>query len=113
MPKHLLNMPFVTIGVFAVLAFAAMFVPDHAWASTSGGGGLPWEPALTKVATSLTGPVAYAISLIGVVVTGAMLLFGGEINEFARRIIMLVMVIALLVSATNILSSLFATGAVF
>jgi type IV secretion system protein VirB2 len=41
-----------------------------------------------------------------------MLIFGGEINEFARRIIMLVLVVALLVSATNLLSTLFSTGAV-
>ena len=42
----------------------------------------------------------------------AALLFGGEINEFIRRIIMVVLVISLLVFAANILSTLFATGAV-
>jgi type IV secretion system protein VirB2 len=95
------------------LLLALGFVlPDQAWASSTSSGGLPWESPLKTVSDSLTGPVAYAVSLIGVVVTGAMLIFGGEINEFARRIIMLVLVVALLVSATNLLSTLFSTGAV-
>jgi type IV secretion system protein TrbC len=102
----------LAIGAFALLFALAAVLPDHAWASSTSSGSLPWEPALKTVSDSLTGPVAYAVSLIGVVVTGAMLIFGGEINEFARRIIMLVLVVALLVSATNLLSTLFSAGAV-
>ena len=56
--------------------------------------------------------MALAISLIGIVVTGAMLIFGGEINEFARRVIMLVLVVALLVQANSLLTNLFTSGAV-
>ena len=41
-----------------------------------------------------------------------MLIFGGEINEFARRVIMMVLVVALLVQANTILTNLFSTGAV-
>ena len=95
-----------------MLLALSILLPDQAWATSTSSGGLPWESPLQTVSQSLTGPVAYAISLIGVVVTGAMLIFGGEINEFARRIIMLVLVIALLVSATNLLSTLFSSGAV-
>jgi len=47
------------------------------------------------------------------VVAGAMLVWGGEINEFARRIIMLVLVISLIVFSTQLLSTLFnVSGAV-
>jgi type IV secretion system protein VirB2 len=82
-------------------------------AASTGGGSLPWETPLQTISTSITGPVAYAISLIGIVVAGAMLIWGGEINEFARRVIMLVMVISLIVFASNILSTLFSvSGAV-
>jgi type IV secretion system protein TrbC len=81
--------------------------------ASTGGGSLPWETPLQTISTSITGPVAYAISLIGIVVAGAMLIWGGEINEFARRVIMLVMVISLIVFASNILSTLFSvSGAV-
>jgi len=112
MPKQTFNLSIYSIAMFAFLFALAVILPGQAWASSTSGGALPWETPLQTVASSLTGPVAYAISLIGVVVTGAMLIFGGEINEFARRIIMLVLVVALLVSATNLLSALFTTGAV-
>jgi type IV secretion system protein VirB2 len=56
------------------------FLATEAAAST-GGGSLPWETPLQTIATSITGPVAYAISLIDIVVAGAMLVWGGEVNE--------------------------------
>ena len=40
-------------------------------------------------------------------------IWGGEINEVLRRGIMLVLVIALVMLASQVLSSLYATGAVF
>ena len=58
----------------------------------------------------MTGPVALGISLIGIVVAGGMLIFGGELGEFARRAIMLVLVLALLVAANNILTTLFGSA---
>jgi type IV secretion system protein VirB2 len=64
------------------------------------------------LADSIKGPVAFTISLLGLVGGGATLIWGGEINEFVRRLIMLVMVISLLVFASNILSTLFGVGAV-
>ena len=70
------------------------------------------ETPLQKIRDSVTGPVAYAISLLGIVVTGAILVFGGEINEFVRRIIMLVLVISLMVFAADLLNTLFNKGAV-
>ncbi len=76
------------------------------------GSGLEWETPLQKIRDSVTGPVAYAISLLGIVVTGAILVFGGEINEFVRRLIMLVLVISLMVFAADLLNTLFNKGAV-
>ena len=95
-----------------VVFFGLAVLAPEAIAGT-GGGALPWESPLQTIADSISGPVAYAISLIGIVVAGAMLVWGGEINEFARRIIMLVLVISLIVFATQLLSTLFnVSGAV-
>ena len=96
------------LGVIVI----ALLAPDVAWAASSGGGGLPWETPLQTLRDSITGPVAYAISLMGVVAAGAALVFGGEINDFIRRIIVLVLVISLIIFSTNILSTLFNAGAV-
>jgi type IV secretion system protein VirB2 len=103
--------------LMAVAATAALIVlmmvhSDQASAGSTGSSNLPWETPLQKVRDSITGPVAYAISLLGIVVTGAILVFGGEINEFVRRIIMLVLVVSLMVFATDLLSTLFNAGAV-
>jgi type IV secretion system protein VirB2 len=98
---------------FFIIPFLALAVLASEAAAGTGGGGLPWESPLQTIADSISGPVAYAISLIGIVVAGAMLVWGGEINEFARRIIMLVLVISLIVFATQLLSTLFnVSGAV-
>ena len=87
------------------------FIPDVAHASTAGGG-LPWDSPLTTLKNDITGPVAFTISLLGVVAAGAALVFGGEINEFTRRVMMLVLVVSFVVAATNFASALGITGAV-
>jgi type IV secretion system protein VirB2 len=80
--------------------------------SAQGGGtsSLPWESPLCSIANSLSGPTAYGIALIGVFVAGAMLIFGGEINEFFRRLIMLILVISLLFAAATILAQFRTAG---
>jgi type IV secretion system protein VirB2 len=100
--------------LFCGLLFAAviLLIPALAHATSTGGSGLEWETPLQKIRDSVTGPVAYAISLLGIVVTGAILVFGGEINEFVRRLIMLVLVISLMVFAADLLNTLFNKGAV-
>jgi type IV secretion system protein TrbC len=89
---------------FSLLAFLSL--TGIAEAGTTGGA-LPWEGPLRTIASSLTGPVAFSIALIGIFSTGATLVWGGEMNEFARRAVLLGLIVAVLVFATNILSSAF------
>jgi type IV secretion system protein TrbC len=89
----------------------SLFLTSVAEAGTTGGA-LPWEGPLHTIASSLTGPVAFSVALIGIFSTGATLVWGGEMNEFARRAALLGLIVAVLVFATNILSSAFGvTGA--
>ncbi len=90
-----------------ILGLLLLFMIDNAYA---GGSSMPWDGPLDKIRKSITGPVAFAISLIGIVVAGAMLIFGGELGEFARRAIMLVLVLALIVAANNFLTALYAAN---
>ena len=79
----------------------------------TGGGALPWEGPLSQVATSLTGPVALAISVIGLFAAGAVLMFGGELTEFAKRAVYMVMAIAFIIGGASLLNVAFNfTGAV-
>lgn len=101
------------IGALLALGLAALLAaPQGAFASTSAG--MPWESPLQRIGASLSGPVAGVISLIALVVCGMALIFGGEIGEFTKRLLYVVMVIAVLVGAATLLTTLFgSTGAVF
>ena len=56
-------------GIVVFLAF--MMMAGHpAMASTSTGGSLPYESWLTSLQNSVTGPVAFALSIVGIVVAG-------------------------------------------
>lgn len=99
----------VMIGLLFVLALMAL--PETALAATSEGGGLPYESWLTKLRTSVTGPVAFALSIIGLVVAGGVLIFGGELNAFFRTLIFLVLVMALIIGANNMMITFFGQGA--
>lgn len=104
---------FKVAGPFAVL-FGAAFLSTHPAlaAASSGGGSLPWETPLTTFLNSMKGPVAYGISIVALVSACATLVWGGEVTEFSRRIIYLILVIAGLALATSLYSSLFTNGAV-
>lgn len=95
----------------AVLLLFMLLVPQHVAASTGTGGSLPYESWLTNLQNSVTGPVAFSLSLIGIVVAGGVLIFGGDLNGFFRTLIFIVLVMALLVGAQNIMSTFFGRGA--
>lgn len=95
----------------AAVAGFMVLAPELAWAGSAQG--LPWESPLQKLQDSLTGPVAMGVAIIGLVGCMAALIWGGEMNEFLRKMIMLVLVIAGLVTANGVISKLFsASGAV-
>lgn len=80
-------------------------------AHAAAGGNLPWERPMTAIATSLTGPVAYAIGLIGIAIAGGARLWGGELTEFGRRACMIGLVVSVLVFAAPLLASAFGVNA--
>lgn len=96
----------------AALTVAIMVIPQQAMASVGTGGSLPYESWLTDLRNSVTGPVAFALAIIGIVVAGGVLIFGGELNGFFRTLIFIVLVMALLVGAQNMMSTFFGRGAV-
>lgn len=94
--------------VLSALAVSVIFA-DQAQAANAGAG-LPWEAPLQTITRSIQGPVAYGISLLSLIGCGGTLVWGGEINEFLRKGILLVLVISLIIFATNLMTSLFNTN---
>src|ERR1043166_3744287 len=96
---------------FFLLFTFLLLASDVTFASEGGGGNLPYETWLTNLRNSVTGPVAFALAIIGVVVAGGVLIFGGDLNGFFRTLIFIVLVMALIIGAQNILGTFFGRGA--
>jgi len=94
-----------------VMPLVLLLAPPHVFAAEGTGGSLPYESWLTNLRNSVTGPVAFALAMIGIVVAGGVLIFGGDLNGFFRTLIFVVLVMALLVGAQNMMSSFFGRGA--
>ena len=76
-----------------------------AWAAETGTN-LPWEGPLTTLVTSLTGPVAYAISVVSIVALGATLAFhGGEMGEAMKRLLQVGIAVCCVVFAAQVMTS--------
>jgi|CXWL01.1.fsa_nt_gi type IV secretion system protein VirB2 len=90
----------------AAVVFSVSYLPE-ALASTAGGAKpMPYVAWLDNLRASTSGPVAYTLSLIGIIVSGGILIFGGDLNGFFRTLIFIVLVTALIVAADNTLRTL-------
>ncbi|PDT48349.1 MULTISPECIES: TrbC/VirB2 family protein [Sinorhizobium] len=99
------------VAIVALLSASIVLASFASALASSGGGGLPWEAPLEQIQESITGPVAGAIALAAMAIAGGMLIFGGELNDFARRLVYVVLVAGILLGATQIVGLFGATGA--
>jgi type IV secretion system protein TrbC len=68
---------------------------------------LPWEASVTTLVNSLTGPVALAIALVALSASGWALVWGGELPDWGRKMLMVVLVVSMIVTAAGFLQILF------
>ena len=89
---------------------ATLGMSMQAYASSSGG--LPWDGPLATIAGDLTGPVATATSVVAFFAAGAALVFqGDEMGSLAKRLLYVVLGVAVMVMGNKALSVLGLTGA--
>ena len=89
--------------------FLLLLASTPAFATTVG---LPWEGPLTTLKDSLTGPVAGAISLMSFVVCGCLMIFNkGEMSDFAKYMILIVLILSGFFLGASILTVLFGFSA--
>lgn len=110
--QRLLHHPLFWI-MAAISLYFLLGDPAHAAGAGAGGAtGLPWEDPIDKLRASISGPVAQAIAVLGFVACGVALIFGGEIGEFTRRTIYVVLAVCIVVFANALLTGGLFTGAV-
>jgi type IV secretion system protein VirB2 len=97
--------------IFGLIVACVLCVGSDAYAGTASGGSLPYESWLSSLKSSVTGPVAFTLSIVGIVVAGGVLIFGGDLNGFFRTMIFIVLVMAFLVGADNMMTTFFGNAA--
>jgi type IV secretion system protein TrbC len=102
------------VAVPIVVVAAALILATPALAGTTGGTSMPWETPLQTVQDSLAGPVAKAVGIIAIVITGLGFAFA-EGGSAMRKGIGIVFGLAIAFTATTFISSFFnlTSGAVF
>lgn len=99
------NPPLFLLAVYVCVVFVG-FV-DAASAANLGSSILPMQQPLQQVRDLVTGPFAWTVSIIALIIAGAMLAFGGDISGWAKTMILLAMALSMIVFANNLLTTWF------
>jgi type IV secretion system protein VirB2 len=83
----------------ALAAGLVLVLAGHAWASGSGTA-MPWETPLQSIADSITGPVAKAIGVLAIAITGLGMAFS-EGGSWVRRGLSIVFGLAIAFTASS------------
>ena len=75
-------------------------------ADDGGSGPMPWETPLQKVMDSISGPVAKILGVLVIMLAGFSLAFG-EVGSGVKRLLQVVLGLAIAFSAASIVGSLF------
>ena len=103
-PERLSLLPAMT----ALMLLAAC--PAFATASTNLFGG---QNPLQVFVNFMTGPFAYGLVIIGIVATGASLVFGSDFSGFARRMPLVAIAGGVVILADRVVNALFGGGSAF
>jgi type IV secretory pathway VirB2 component (pilin) len=98
------NRSIVRMLPLAAVAMLVLFMPEVAFAQK---GGDPWASSLSGLANMLNSTVARGIGTIALFAAGGMLVFGGELNEFTKKILMVVLAVAVMVLGSGMIAFLF------
>lgn len=81
-------------------------------AATTGTAGFAYEGPLKQFADSMTGPVAYALAMLGAFCFVAVVLFGGDLTGLTRNVILFIIGVGIIAFIAPLLQELFnLTGA--
>ena len=92
-------------AVFSMVFLLAILCSAPAMASESD---LPWNTALEKLVNAFSGKTALLISMVGIFFAGGMLIFGGDLGNFGKMVMMVVLVGSMM-GALSSLASKFIT----
>lgn len=92
--------------LIVTMAISFMMFANVALAST-GGLNVEYETGLKSLAESITGPVSFYLSIIGMAASGFMVLWGGEISQFVKIACGIVLIVGFIVFSSNVFTSIY------
>ncbi len=102
MTSALTHRALISVGALAI----TLAVSGPAYA---GGSSMPWEAPLQSILQSVEGPVAKAVAVIIIIVTGLSLAFGDTSGGF-RRLVQIVFGLSIAFAASSFFLSFFSFG---
>ena len=70
---------------------------------------LPWNSALDKLVNAFSGKTALLVSMIGIFFAGGMLIFGGDLGNFGKMVMMIVLVGSMMGALSTVASTFITT----
>lgn len=103
----------VQIALCVLVSLALFMLANQAFAmdASPAATGMPGESAMTKMVRFISGPVAYMLSIAGLVALVGMMAFGSDMSGALRGVSIFVIVVGFLAFAIQAVTILF-TGAV-
>jgi type IV secretory pathway VirB2 component (pilin) len=98
---------YLSFAVAFGVAFLMSAVAAHA-SDTTGGS---FSSSANALQGFITGTPTKIISIIAIIIAGLALIFGEDLGVFAKRLLMVVIAIALILGASSLTSAFFSTGA--
>ena len=97
----------VICAMLVVCAASAAFASE-----VSAGDNVPWDSGLDELVKVISGPTALYISMIGLFFAGGILIFGGELGNFTRMVMMVVLVGSTLTGIASLIAKFLNNGCV-
>ena len=95
------------IAILAVIVLVVMLCsPVAAMASQND---LPWNTALDKLINAFSGRTALLVSMVGIFFAGGMLIFGGDLGNFGKMVMMIVLVGSMMGALSTVASTFITT----
>lgn len=106
---------FFSLKTFLILGslIALMCLLNAGYCADTSSGDMPWDSMFTKLRKSVKGPIAITIALLGIIGSGAALIWqGGEMGPILKGLIGLVALVAMIVLADKLLTALTGESAI-
>ena len=95
------------MAILAVVVLVVMLCsPIAAMASQND---LPWNTALDKLINAFSGRTALLVSMVGIFFAGGMLIFGGDLGNFGKMVMMIVLVGSMMGALSTVASTFITT----